>query len=209
MCDDIHQPCAQAATSSGVSCVSLAMNTHVGLTAKPCPLPSGDTPLSLAETRGTCTAARNAHSLQTAACATPADFVNKVAAMASTSVGRLSVEDVLTEVAGIDVDHEEWSDDDFEGYIDDENEQCNQETTERSVADLDIGRECEVGEAEADPVLEIPQYFLPPGWNIPHPNATPLELFKMLLTDSILDGIVNKPTSMPASTSADTISLLG
>jgi hypothetical protein len=80
--------------------------------------------------------------------------------MASTSSGRLySLEDVVAEmmeVPGVDVDHdEELSDVVFEGYIDDDNEQCQRET-EMNATDLDIGGECEVG--EPDPSLEIPKY---------------------------------------------------
>ena len=65
--------------------------------------------------------------------------------MASTSSGRLySLDDDVAEMME-DVDHEELSDGDFEGYIDDDNEQSQRET-EMNAAHLDIGEECEVGE---------------------------------------------------------------
>ena len=109
---------------------------------------------------------------------------------ASASSGRVySVGDVVAEMMGSNFDQEEFSDDDFEGYVDDENEQCIQEA-DVSVAHLDIGTECEIG--ESDPALEIPQYNLSPGCNTPCSDATPLELFKMLMTDSILDKIVEQ-----------------
>ena len=67
--------------------------------------------------------------------------------MASTSSGRLySLDDVVAEM----MEDVELSDDDFEGYIDDDNEQSQRET-ETNAADLDIG-------GEPDPTSEIPQY---------------------------------------------------
>ena len=115
--------------------------------------------------------------------------------MASTSSGRLySLDDDVAEMME-DVDHEELSDDDFEGYIDDDNEQSQRET-EMNAAHFDIGEECEVGEPH--PTSEIPEYTFLPGCNPPRPDATPLELFKMILTDSILDKIVEQ-TNLYAS----------
>ena len=109
---------------------------------------------------------------------------------ASASSGRVySVGDVVAELMGSDLDHEEFSDDDFEGYVDDENEEFNQEA-DVSVADLDIGTECEIG--ESDPALEIRRCSLSPGCTTPCSHATPLELFKILMTESILDKIVEQ-----------------
>ena len=95
-------------------------------------------------------AAHNAHSLLTAACAARITLVNKATAMASTSTGRLySVDEVIAnmgEMMGPALDHEEWSDDEFEGYVDDSTEQQQREReTDVNAEDLDIGGECEVG----------------------------------------------------------------
>ena len=66
--------------------------------------------------------------------------------------------------------------------------------SERESGDgLEIGGECEVGETS-----DLPPYSLTPGCNYPCDNATPLEFFRMLLTDDILDNIVTQ-TNLYAS----------
>ena len=105
--------------------------------------------------------------------------------------------------AGVDQDQEEMSDDEFDGYFDEDIGKGDEDDTEighqdnmelhhqdpsMSAADLHIGSECDV----AGPGYDLPLYSLSPGCNPSRLNATPLELFKMLLTDSILDKIVEQ-----------------
>ena len=124
--------------------------------------------------------------------------------MASGSAGRLfSLDEVVAEldsmaIPGPVIDDEDWSDDDFDGYVgepdgqvvegregesDDEQQQGEAENSER----LELGGECEVGEANG-----LPAYSFTPGCNYSCDNATPLDFFRMLLTDDILDNIVTQ-----------------
>ena len=59
--------------------------------------------------------------------------------------------------------------------------------------ELEIGGECEVGEPS-----QIPDYSRTAGCNHPCINGTPLDFLKMLLTDDILDKIVEQ-TNLYAS----------
>ena len=74
-------------------------------------------------------------------------------------------------------------------YID-TNQQCGETESGVNIDELGIGGECEVGEAAAE--SDIPEYSLSVGCNYSCNDATPLELFKMLLTDDILDKIVEQ-----------------
>ena len=108
--------------------------------------------------------------------------------MASDSTARLfSLDEVVAEMdcmtlPGPLVDDEDWSDDEFEGYVDEsEDEQREegegdkqQEGQEESGGGLEIGGVCEVREAS-----DLPPYSLTPGCNHPCDNATPLEFFRM------------------------------
>ena len=91
--------------------------------------------------------------------------------MASGSAGRLfSLDEIVAEldsmaIPGPVIDDEDWSDDDFD----------------------ELGGECEVGEANG-----LPAYSFTPGCNYSCDNATPLDSFRMLLTDDILDNIVTQ-----------------
>ena len=98
------------------------------------------------------------------------------------------------------VDDEDWSDDEFEGYVDEseqegegDNDNEQREGEEESGGGLEIGGECEVREAS-----DLPPYSLTPGCNHPCDNATPLEFFRMLVTDDILENIVTQ-TNLYAS----------
>jgi hypothetical protein len=87
----------------------------------------------------------------------------------------------MAEIPGPAVDEDEWSDDEFEGYVDntDGEPQC------KYIESTDVGKECDMG--------EIPEYSLSPGINHQCSDAvTPLEIYKMLLTDDILDQIVKQ-----------------
>ena len=77
-------------------------------------------------------------------------------------------------------DDDDWSDDEFSGYVD-TNQQRGETESGVNIDELGIGGECEVGEAAAE--SDIPEYS---GCNYP------LELFKMLLTDDILNKIVKQ-----------------
>ena len=113
--------------------------------------------------------------------------------MASSSTGRLySLDEVVADMDGMmDIpgpaaDDDEWSDD---GYVD-TNQQRGETESGVNIDELGIGGECEVGEAAAE--SDIPEYSLSVGCNYSCNDATPLELFKMLLTDDILDKIVEQ-----------------
>ena len=95
--------------------------------------------------------------------------------------------DYMAEIPGPAVDEEEWSDDEFEGYVDntDGEPQCKETKDVESTAELDVGKECEV--------RGIPEYSQLPGINHQCSDAvTPLEIYNMLLTDDILDQIVKQ-----------------
>ena len=116
--------------------------------------------------------------------------------MASSSTGRLySLDEVVADMDGMmDIpgsaaDDDEWSDDEFSGYVD-TNQQRGETESGVNINELGIGGECEVGEAAAE--SDIPEYSLSVGCNYSCNDATPLELFKMLLTDDILDKIVEQ-----------------
>ena len=116
--------------------------------------------------------------------------------MASSSTGRLySLDEVVADIDGMmDIpgpaaDDDEWSDDEFSGYVD-TNQQRGETESGVNINELGIGGECEVGEAAAE--SDIPEYSLSVGCNYSCNDATPLELFKMLLTDDILDKIVEQ-----------------
>ena len=119
--------------------------------------------------------------------------------MASSSTGRLySLDEVVADMDGMmDIpgpaaDDDEWSDDEFSGYVD-TNQPRGETESGVNIDDLGIGGECEVGEAgEAAAESDIPEYSLSVGCNYSCNDATPLELFKMLLTDDILDKIVEQ-----------------
>ena len=114
--------------------------------------------------------------------------------MAAGSSSRLfSLEEVVAEldIPGPVVD-ENCSDDEFQGYIGElEYQQEGDETAEHeSECDgdrLELGGECEVGEAN-----ELPPYSNTPGCNYPCASATPLDVFRMLVTDNILNSIVTQ-----------------
>ena len=115
--------------------------------------------------------------------------------------GRLfSLDEVVAEldIPGPVVDDEDWSEDEFEGYVgepdgqqeegkeggsDDGQKESEGESGDR----LEIGGECEVGEAS-----NLPPYSHTPGCNYPCDNATPLDFFSVLLTDDILDSILTQ-----------------
>ena len=116
--------------------------------------------------------------------------------MASSSTGRLySLDEVVADMDGMmDIpgpaaDDDQWSDDEFSGYVD-TNQQRGETESGVNIDELGIGGECEVGEAAAE--SDIPEYSLSVGCNYSCNDATPLELFKMLLTDDILDKIVEQ-----------------
>ena len=115
--------------------------------------------------------------------------------MASSSTGRLySLDEVVADMDGMmDIpgpaaDDDEWSDDEFSGYVD-TNQQRGVTESGVNIDELGIGGECEVGEAAAE--SDIPEYSLSVGCNYSCNDATPLELL-MLLTDDILDKIVEQ-----------------
>ena len=113
--------------------------------------------------------------------------------------------DLMT-IPGPAEDDEDWSDDDFEGYIDDEDEHTNKTgeespdgrsaSVERDISmsggpqQPDIGAECEIEEVGI--CTQIPEYAYSAGCTRPCENATPLHFFSMLLTDNILDNIVEQ-----------------
>ena len=130
--------------------------------------------------------------------------------MASGSTARcFSLDEVVAErdsmtIPGPLVDDDDWSDDECEGYVD-ESEDEQQEEGERDNDNkqlegekemgggLEIGGECEVREDS-----DLPSYSLTLGCNHPCDNATPLEFFRMLVTDNILGNIVTQ-TNLYAS----------
>ena len=98
----------------------------------------------------------------------------------------LSLDEVVAQIdsmtiPGPVVDDEDWSDDEFEGYVS-ESEDEQKEGREGEDGDKqpegegengdrqEIGGECEVGEAS-----ELPPYSLTPGCNYLCNNATPIE----------------------------------
>ena len=138
--------------------------------------------------------------------------------MASGSTARLfSLDEVVAEmdcmtIPGPLVDDEDWSDDEFEGYVDESEDEQQEEGEgdndneqhdgeEESGGGLEIGGECEVREAS-----DLPPYSLTPGCNNPCDNATPLEFFRMLVTDDILENIGTQ-TNLYASQYISTHSL--
>lgn len=123
--------------------------------------------------------------------------------MASSSTSRLySLDEVVVEMgemSGSPDAGDEWSDDEFEGYIDDEQQgedrQQSQSNGEEShfESGMEIGGECEVGDQN-----QIPVYSETAGCNHPCDNSTPLDFLEMLLTNDILDNIVEQ-TNLYAS----------
>ena len=111
--------------------------------------------------------------------------------------------DGMMDVPGPAADDDEWSDD---GYVD-TNQQRGETESGVNIDELGIGGECEVGEAAAE--SDIPEYSLSVGCNYSCNDATPLELFKMLLTTTFSTRLLNRPTSTPDSISPATISHLG
>ncbi|CAI8021626.1 hypothetical protein GBAR_LOCUS12809, partial [Geodia barretti] len=100
----------------------------------------------------------------------------------------------------------DWSEDEFEGYVGEpdgqqeegregESDDGQLESEGENADRLEIGGECEVGEAS-----NLPPYSHTPGCNYPCDNATAFEFFSMLLTDP------DKPLCRPIH--LDTISLL-
>ena len=85
---------------------------------------------------------------------------------------------------------EDCSDDEFQGYIGEleyqqEGEETREHESECDEDRLELGGECEVGEAN-----ELPPYSNTPGCNYPCGTATPLDVFRMLVTNDVLDSIV-------------------
>ena len=99
-------------------------------------------------------------------------------------------------IPGPDLEYDDWSGDEFEGYVDEPDDEQQQGEGENVVTseELEIGWECEVSGDHGD----IPEYSHSAGCNHDCQNATPLDFFKMLLTDDILDIIVTQ-TNLYAS----------
>ena len=81
-------------------------------------------------------------------------------------------------------DEDEWSDDDFEGYVDSTCSEPQCKDNPLATAELDIGENAD---------NKLPEYSQKAGCNHQfNDEVTPLDVFKMLLTDDILDQIVTQ-----------------
>ena len=99
--------------------------------------------------------------------------------------------DGLMAIPGPASDDEDWSDNDFDGYVDDSDHEQNVESDhEQNIEELGIGGESEITEASVH--VDLPQYTYSAGCNHQCTDATPYEFFQMLVTDDILDNIVEQ-----------------
>ena len=92
--------------------------------------------------------------------------------------------DDMAEIPGASsIGEDEWSDDEFGGYT--SGSECGET---KDAAELETGDKCSL---ETD--WNIPEYSSSPGYNYQCSDAvTPLEIFKVLLKDDILDQIVTQ-----------------
>ena len=86
-------------------------------------------------------------------------------------------------------DLEDNSENDFEGYLDMDMNDIEEERDEREVLDIEqsVGEEVEVASGSAD---TVPEYALEAGCTASQEGESLLDFFSLLLTDSILEDIV-------------------
>ena len=86
-------------------------------------------------------------------------------------------------------DFEDDSEDDFEGYLDMDMDDIEEERDERELLDIEqsVGAEAEVS---ADIGAFVPEYALEAGCTVSLEGESPLDFFSLLLMDSILQDIV-------------------
>ena len=92
-------------------------------------------------------------------------------------------------------EEDDMSEDEFDGYVDPDE------------APFESGEDCDGEESEADDdVPSIPVFNQPTGPSVDMSNKTPLDFFKLLVTDTVLDGIVEQ-TNLYAQQFMDATSL--
>ena len=117
---------------------------------------------------------------------------NHILAMASRRFG-LSVAISMLEIPLPEED--DMSDDEFDGYVD----------PDEAPFDSEVGYDGEESEADDD-VPSIPDFRQPTGPSLDMSNKTPLDFFKLLVTEDMLDGTVEQ-TNLYAQQFMDATSL--
>ena len=85
------------------------------------------------------------------------------------------------------VDEDEWSDDEFDGYVESDVEDQGECTNESEMQNEDVA----LGEGVlGDSECEIPTHTCTPGCTQPLGDGSPHHLFQMLVTDNMLDHVV-------------------
>ena len=107
-----------------------------------------------------------------------------------------TLDEVIDELDGSDLFEEDESEDDFDGYLDDDDVEYEREMEEtEQTGDLDIGETVEIGPSSDD---DLPEYTLTPGCSTSVEGNSPFNYFSLLMTPSILQHIVDQ-TNLYAS----------
>ena len=115
-----------------------------------------------------------------------------------------TINEVLGELDG-SAEVEEESDDDFEGYVDIDDDRINREEREQGVHD-NVGANVEIGAGGTDAgednssensgddemVNSVPTYTHEPGCSVLVEGERPLDYFSLLVTDDMLEHIVSQ-----------------
>ena len=101
------------------------------------------------------------------------------------------------EIPGPVDDGDDLSDDEFDGYANSDNEEAGDYAEDAEVVEMELGAENDVA------MSQIPEYTLSPGCTQPVGDGSPLHFFQMLVTDDMLDNIVQQ-TNLYASQYTDT-----
>ena len=120
-----------------------------------------------------------------------------------------SVDDVVAsmqdrmEIPGPVNDGDDGSDDEFDGVVNSDDEEASDHGEDAVVGEMELGDENENDVGTTDRRSEIPAYTRSSGCTQPAGDGSPLHFFQMLVTDDMLDNIVEQ-TNLYASQYTDT-----
>ena len=100
-----------------------------------------------------------------------------------------TLNEVIDELDGSNLFEEDESEDDFDGYLDDDDVEYEREMEETEAGDLDIGENVQIGPSGDD---DLPEYTLTPGCSTSLEGNSPFAYFSLLMTPSILQHIVDQ-----------------
>ena len=98
----------------------------------------------------------------------------------------------LMSIPGPVEDDDEWSEDEFDGYVDDMEEEVRDEDREIDRGDDSEWREAAEQERMLTTGSSVPRFSATPGCTHHLTDGTPLQFFNLLVDDAMLDNIVEQ-----------------